>query len=384
MTTASRTLVLAAGGTGGHIFPAQALAQTLLERGFEPVLVTDRRGRDYEAAFAGISVHRIHAGGLAGGGALGRLRGVAELALGTIEAERLLQRLRPAAAVGFGGYPSVPTMLAALRRGIPTLIHEQNAVIGRANRLLAGHVSRIATSFESTRGLRAGQEAKVRLTGNPVRPEIAALRDVPLPSLHPEGDRNIVVIGGSQGASVFGRVVPDAVARLPEAMRARIRISQQCRKEDATHVACVYGQLGIRACVSTFFEDMPRRLRKAHLVIARAGASTVAELAAAGRPAILVPYPYATDDHQTANAQALESGGGAWLMLESLFNGQALADQLHDLLAHPVMLGTAAMCARAAGRPEAARHLAELAASLLPCNGNSDEVALRTTREAAA
>lgn len=384
MTVSSNTLVLAAGGTGGHVFPAQALARALLDSGFKPVLVTDRRGRGYEAAFEGIPVHRIHAGGLAGGSALGRLRGMAELALGTIEAERLLQRLRPAAVIGFGGYPSVPTMLAALRRGIPTLIHEQNAVIGRANRLLAGHVSRIATSFEPVRGLRAGQEAKVRLTGNPVRPEIAALRDVPLPSLHPEGERSILVIGGSQGASVFGRVVPDAIARLPEAMRARIRISQQCRKDDAAHVACAYGGMGVRACVSTFFEDMPRRLRNAHLVIARAGASTVAELAAAGRPAILVPYPYATDDHQTANAQALESGGGAWLMPEGLFNPEALADQLYDLLAHPVMLGTAAMCARAAGRPDAARQLAELAASLLPCNGNSDEIAARTTREVAA
>lgn len=384
MSALSNTLVLAAGGTGGHVFPAQALARALLDRGFAPVLVTDRRGRDYEDAFADIPIHRVHAGGLAGGGALGRLRGMAELALGTIEAERLLRRLHPAAAIGFGGYPSVPTMLAALRRGVPTLIHEQNAVIGRANRLLAGHVSRIATSFDPVRGLRPGQLAKVRLTGNPVRPEIAALRDVPLPSLHPEGERRIVVIGGSQGASVFARVVPDAIARLPETMRARIRISQQCRKEDAVHVAGVYGGMGVRACVSTFFEDMPRRLRNAHLVIARAGASTVAELAAAGRPAILVPYPHATDDHQTANAEALESGGGAWLMAEGLFAPDALADQLHDLLAHPVMLGTAAMCARAAGRPDAARQLADLAASLLPCNGNSDEGAAPTTKEAAA
>ncbi|MBT6117438.1 MAG: undecaprenyldiphospho-muramoylpentapeptide beta-N-acetylglucosaminyltransferase [Rhodospirillaceae bacterium] len=380
----SRAIALAAGGTGGHIFPAQALARALLDRGLKPVLITDRRGSGYEAAFENIPVFRIHAGGIAGGGALGRLRGMAELALGTIEAERLLQRLRPVAAIGFGGYPSVPTMLAALRRGIPTLIHEQNAVIGRANRLLAGRVSRIATSFEAVRGLKPEHQAKIRLTGNPVRPAIVALRDMPMPSLHPEGERRIVVIGGSQGASVFGRVVPDAVSRLPEAMRARIRISQQCRKEDAARVACAYGRMGVRACISTFFEDMPRRLRDAHLVIARAGASTVAELAVAGRPAVLVPYPFATDDHQTANAAALDAAGGAWLMPEPVFGPKPLTDQLHDLLAHPVMLGTAAMCARASGRPDATERLAELAASLLPSNGNQDEIASTVAREAAA
>lgn len=384
MTTPSNTLVLAAGGTGGHIFPAQALAQELLDRRFEPVLVTDRRGRGYERAFGGIPVYRIHAGGLAGGRPLGRLRGVAELAIGLVEAERLLHKLRPAAAIGFGGYASVPTMLAALRRGIPTLIHEQNAVLGRANRLLATRVSHIATSFEAVRGLADGQAAKLRLTGNPVRPAIAALRDVPMPSLHPEGERFIVVIGGSQGATVFGRVVPEAIARLPEIMRKRIRISQQCRKEDAARVACAYGRMGVQACISTFFDDMPERLRAAHLVIARSGASTVAELAAAGRPAVLVPYPFATDDHQTANAEALDAGGGAWLMPESAFDPPALADRLHDLLAHPVMLGTAAMCARAAGRPGAAAQLADLVAALMPSNGNCRELGSRPAREAAA
>jgi UDP-N-acetylglucosamine--N-acetylmuramyl-(pentapeptide) pyrophosphoryl-undecaprenol N-acetylglucosamine transferase len=365
-----KRIVLAAGGTGGHMFPAEALAQELAARGHQLILITDRRGARLSGEFRGIETHHIHASGLAGGRGLGRLRGVAELALGLLEAERILHRLNPDAAIGFGGYPSLPTMLAAVRRGIPTVIHEQNAILGRANRLLAPRVTRIATSFDDVRGIKASAAAKVRLTGNPVRAPIAALSHRPYPALPVDGSRRLVVLGGSQGASVFGRVVPEAIARLPETLRCKLSIRQQCRPEDLSAVAATYARLGVKACLAAFFDDVPALLSGAHLVVSRAGASTIAELTAAGRPSILVPYPYATEDHQTANARILDRSGAAWPIAEPDFTPDRLAGLLVDILTHPVMLGTAAMCARAAGTPSAARGLADLAAAILPSNGN--------------
>lgn len=371
----AKRIVLAAGGTGGHIFPAEALAQELATRGHQLILITDRRGARLGGEFRAVETHHIHAGGIASGSAFGRLRGVAEIALGLLEVERILRRLNPDAAIGFGGYPSVPTMLAAVRRGIPTIIHEQNAVLGRANRLLAPRVTRIATSFDEVRGIKAGDAAKVRITGNPVRARIAALAHRPYPTLPTDGSRRLVVLGGSQGASVFGRVVPDAIARLPEPIRRHLSIRQQCRPEDLSAVASAYARIGVKACLATFFDDVPSLLAGAHLVVSRAGASTIAELTAAGRPSVLVPYPYATEDHQTANARNLDRTGAAWLIPEPEFTPARLATLLADILGNPVMLGTAAMCARAAGTPGAARGLADLAAALLPSNGNCGEFA---------
>jgi UDP-N-acetylglucosamine--N-acetylmuramyl-(pentapeptide) pyrophosphoryl-undecaprenol N-acetylglucosamine transferase len=358
-------VVLAAGGTGGHLFPAEALAADLESRGCEITLFTDRRGAAFGAATDAVETRRISARPVSGG-ALARLAGVADLARGTIEAALLLRRLRPAVAVGFGGYASVPTMLAAAQARIPTVIHEQNAVLGRANRLLAARVSLIATSFTEVARVRASHRHKVTRTGNPVRPAIAALAGQPYPPTEPDLSLRLLVTGGSQGAGVFSTVVPEAVARLPEPLRTRLKISQQCRCKDLAQVCRAYRALGVEAELAPFFDDLPDRLAAAHLVVCRAGASTVAELTAAGRPAILVPYPFATDDHQTANACAVERGGGAWLIPQQTFTGAALAERLVSLFAAPASLIRAARAAREMGLPDASARLSAMVMGLVP------------------
>ncbi len=357
-------IVLAAGGTGGHVFPAEALASELLERGHALVLVTDRRGQAYGGTLGRLDTHRIAAGGIAGRGPLAKARAVAELGVGVLQARALLARLRPAAVVGFGGYASVPTMVAATLLGLPTAIHEQNAVLGRANRLLAGRVRRIATSYAQVAHVDHRLAAKVVRTGMPVRAAIAALRDQPPPRLDEAGPIRLLVLGGSQGARALSEVVPSALAALPEELRRRLSVSQQCRPEDLDAVRAAYAGSGVDANLDSFFHDIPERMAASHLVIARSGASTVAELTTLGRPAILVPYPHATDDHQTANAHAVDDCGGAWLMPQDSFTADALAARLAALLAQPGTLARAAECARAAGRPDAAQLLADLVAQL--------------------
>lgn len=351
-------MLLAAGGTGGHLFPAQALAAELERRGRRLVFVTDRRAANYGAALAGAEIHIVRSASPAGG-LFRKAQAALAILLGTLEARRILRRIKPAAAVGFGGYPSVPALLAARGLGLPTVIHEQNAVLGRANRLLAGRVRAVATAFVSTAGLAIPHERIVH-TGNPVRPAIAALAQARYAP--PEEGRPIalLVLGGSQGAQIFGRVVPEAVALLPEPLKARLRIVQQCRPEDLTLAENRYRAAGVAAELSRFIEDVASALEDAHLVIARAGASTVAELAAAGRPALLVPYPFAADDHQSANARALEAVGGAWLVPQPAFTAEALAQKLDRLLNAPAELARAATAARLMGRPDAAQALADL------------------------
>jgi UDP-N-acetylglucosamine--N-acetylmuramyl-(pentapeptide) pyrophosphoryl-undecaprenol N-acetylglucosamine transferase len=356
--------LLAAGGTGGHVFPAEALAQSLMERGWRLGLVTDRRGHAYGGTLGSIETFRIAAGGIAGRGMLSKLRGVAELGLGVIQARTLLKRERPAVVVGFGGYASVPTMVAATMLGIPTIIHEQNAVLGRANRLLAGRVKRIATSYANVLHVDEAWLPKLTHTGMPVRANIAALRDAPFPALDDNQTINLLVLGGSQGARILSEVIPAALARLPAPLRARLRVAQQCRPEDLDAVRAAYAAAGIDATLESFFADVPERLVAAHLVIARSGASTMAELTALGRPAILVPYPHAIDDHQTANARAVDEAGGGWLMPQPAFTPEALASRLESLFTQPGTLARAAGCARAAGRPDAAARLADLVAAL--------------------
>ncbi|HEX7966832.1 MAG TPA: undecaprenyldiphospho-muramoylpentapeptide beta-N-acetylglucosaminyltransferase [Stellaceae bacterium] len=355
----SGPIILAAGGTGGHMFPAEALARELLARGRRVTLVTDRRGQAWGDRLPGVDLHRIRAGRF-GAGLVSKVVAVAELALGTIEAGRLLRSLSPAAAVGFGGYPSVPTMLAASRLGVPTLLHEQNAILGRANRLLAPRVRRIATSFAEVGAVRDADRARLVETGNPVRPAITALRGTPYPALAEDGPFQILVLGGSQGARVLSEVIPAACARLPEALRRRLRLMQQARAEDVEAVRRAHASSGVAAELATFFDDVPARLARAHLVISRSGASTVAELAMIGRPAILVPFLHAADDHQTANARALESAGGAWVMPHAAFTPEALAERLVGLMNAPPLLARAAAAAHALGRPDAARALADL------------------------
>ncbi|CAA7622956.1 undecaprenyldiphospho-muramoylpentapeptide beta-N-acetylglucosaminyltransferase [Magnetospirillum sp. SS-4] len=367
MTTSSPPplIALAAGGTGGHVFPAEALAGILLERGYRLALITDRRGAAYGGTLGRLETHRIRAGGIAGRGALSKLRAVAELGLGVLQARSLLKRIRPAAVIGFGGYASIPGMVAAVAAGIPTAIHEQNAVLGRANRLLASRVGRIATSFAEVSHVDPRLLPKLVHIGMPVRAAVAALRDAPYPPLDGDGPIQLLVLGGSQGARVLSEVVPAALAQLPAALRLRIRIAQQCRPEDLDGVARAYEGAGIACTLQSFFADVPERLTAAHLVIARAGASTVAELTALGRPAILVPYPFAIDDHQTANAHAIENNGGAWLMDQAGFTAEALAARLGSLFSQPGILARTAGCAARAGRPDAAERLADLVAGLI-------------------
>lgn len=371
MSAAARSLiVLAAGGTGGHMFPAEALAAELLGRGFDLALITDRRGGSFRGALATVPTHRIRAGGIAGKSFAARLKSAPELAIGTFQARRLLRALKPGAVIGFGGYASVPTVLAAGFTGFKTAIHEQNAILGRANRLLASRVRRIATSFEHSQGVSAEAGARLVHTGMPVRPAIAAARERPYPALVGDGPVRLLVLGGSQGARVLSEVVPAAVARLGEGLRRRLHVAQQCRPEDLNGVRAAYGVLGAAVELATFFDDVPDRLATAHLLVARAGASTVAELTAVGRPAILVPYPFAIDDHQTANAHAIDEAGAGWLMPQPAFTPEALAARLESLFAVPVILEKAAACARAAGRPDAARRLADMVSALVSSNGD--------------
>ncbi len=361
----SPLILLTAGGTGGHVFPAEALAAELLAQGHRLALVTDRRGQAYGGTLGSLATHRIRAGGLAGRGLGARLGALGELGIGFLQARRLLRRLRPAAVVGFGGYASVPAMLAAATVGTPTLLHEQNAVLGRANRLLAPRVSRIATSYPEVAHLSASWHGKVTQTGMPVRGAALAWRGHPYPSLVADGPLRLLVLGGSQGARILSEVVPAALARLPEVLRRRIELSQQCRPEDLEAVRRSYGETGIRATLESFFHDAPERMAESHLVIARAGASTVAELTALGRPSILVPYPHAIDDHQTANAHAIDEAGGGWLIPQAAFTADSLAARLESLFALPGSLTKAAACAHAAGAPDAAERLAALVTSLI-------------------
>jgi UDP-N-acetylglucosamine--N-acetylmuramyl-(pentapeptide) pyrophosphoryl-undecaprenol N-acetylglucosamine transferase len=356
--------VLAAGGTGGHLFPAEAVARILVGSGSEVHLFTDRRMDAFAETVPGVTVNQVHAGRI-GGGAFRTAAGLVELAVGFIEAHRRLRRLAPAAVVGFGGYPSVPTMLAATRLGLPTLIHEQNVVLGRANRLLASRVRRIATGFAVTVGLRPADESRAIHTGNPVRAAIHAVGALPYVPPATGEPVELLVVGGSQGARFFGEIVPAAFAELPSELRSRLRLSQQARPEDVAEVAATLQTLGVAAEVKTFFDDMPERLARAHLVICRAGASTLSELAVAGRPAILVPYPYAADDHQTANARVFDKEGAGWRVAQKDLTPAGLADRLVDLLSDPAGLLAAAGAARRLARDDAAEHLAGLVQSLV-------------------
>lgn len=369
MSVRNSLVVLAAGGTGGHVFPAEALAAELAGRGCRLAAITDRHGGAWQGALGEVETHRIRASGMAGKSFAARLQSAPALAVGAWQARGLLKRLRPDAVVGFGGYASVPTMLAACLGGYRTAIHEQNAVLGRANRLLAPRVDRIATSFERSDGLPAEARTKVIHTGMPVRAAVAAVGERPYPPLVADGPISLLVLGGSQGAHVFSDVVPAALGLVEKGLRGRVRIAQQCRAEDMESTRSAYAALGIDADLRPFFEDLPDRLRAAHLLIGRAGASTVAEILIAGLPAILVPYPFAIDDHQTRNAQAVDNAGAGWLMPERTFTASALAARLDSLLGLPAILERASICAKAAGTPDAAERLADMVCRLLDDNG---------------
>jgi UDP-N-acetylglucosamine--N-acetylmuramyl-(pentapeptide) pyrophosphoryl-undecaprenol N-acetylglucosamine transferase len=362
-------IVIVAGGTGGHFFPAEALASEFLARGRRIVLLCDARSAGLRSAvFAGHERFIIAGAGIAGRGVLRGALAVAALARGVVQARGILARLDVGAVVAFGGYPSVAPVLAARLLGrwsrggrAPVILHEQNAVLGRANRFLAKHATALALSFAATE--RVPEVAATVLTGNPVRPAIAALGEADYTP--PTDIVRLLVLGGSLGARVFSDVVPDAVALLSPALRARLSIVQQCRAEDLDRVRAAYARCGVAAELSAFFPDVTDRLAAAHLVISRAGASSVAELAVAGRPAILVPLPGAIDDHQSANARALVAARGASAIAQRDLTPSLLAEQLALLLDEPDMLAHAAHAARTVARPDATARLADLVESLV-------------------
>ncbi len=359
-------ILLAAGGTGGHMFPAEALARALLQRGLRVELATDERGQGFGDRLPQVIVHRIASGGVAGKGLVAKLRNLLRLGLGVLQSRRLMRRLDPAVVVGFGGYPSVPPLWAAQREEVPTILQGQNAGMGRANRFLAPRATRLALGFEQVKFADRVPASRRVVTGNPVRSEISALAEIPYAAPSAGAPVNLFVVGGSLGARVFAKVVPDAIGLLPPALRDRLHIAQQVRAEDFAQVSETYRALGMPVELRAFFDDVPARLAAAHLLVCRAGASTVSELAAAGRPAILVPLPNSIDDHQMANARALEAAGGGWVLPEDLFSSTALAAKLQAALERPDMLQSAADSARRAGRRDAAERLADLVVELLP------------------
>lgn len=359
---ASRHYVLAAGGTGGHILPAFALAQELERRGHHVALVTDARGAAIPGKPEALTAHILPAGRL-GGGPLGYLRAAKAIWEGRRMALRLFESFAPSCVVGFGGYPALPGLLAATSAKIPTVIHEQNAVLGRVNRFLAGRVDAIATSYKDVHRLDPKYASKVHLVGNPVRPEVLSLRDEPYPVFTEDGLFRVLVTGGSQGASVLSEVVPDGLAMLPPNLRHRLQVTQQCRAEDLDAARKRYAEHGIPAELGTYFEDMASRLADAHLFIGRAGASTIAELTAAGRPAILVPLPIATDDHQAWNVREMVAAGGARAIRQNGFTAKELAKQIQAMAQRPDTLANAAHGAWNCGLPQAVRDLADLVES---------------------
>jgi UDP-N-acetylglucosamine--N-acetylmuramyl-(pentapeptide) pyrophosphoryl-undecaprenol N-acetylglucosamine transferase len=353
-------VLVVAGGTGGHLFPAEALAVALGERGVAVDLATDERATRYGGKFPARATHLIPSETFRSRSPLAVARTGAILGQGLAKSWLLLGRLRPAAVIGFGGYPTIPPVLAARMRGIPSLIHEQNAVMGRANRLLAPRVSAIAAGFPGVSDADPRLAAKTTLTGNPVRPAVAAAAQIPYPALDPAGPLRLVVFGGSQGARIFADTVPPAIEQVDPAIRSKLALVQQARDEDLERVRHAYARLSVAAEVAPFFPDLPARIAAAHLVVSRAGASTVAELSAIGRPAIVVPLPHALDQDQLANAMVLMKAGGALLLRQDDLSPARLAAELSALAGDAARLCTMAAAARSVGSIDAAGRLAEL------------------------
>ena len=361
--------MLAAGGTGGHLFPAYALAEELARRGITIDLVTDHRGDRYGSDFPARHTYQVPSATLGGKSPVALARTGFTLARGLIAARSLLKKVRPRAIVGFGGYPSFPPLLAAASLRIPSALHEQNAVLGRANRMLAKRVTAVATSFDKVKLLDAGLMAKVRVTGNPVRDAVIAQTARPYPALGPDTLLLLLVFGGSQGARYFSDTVPPALATLAPELRRRLSVVQQVREEDIDRVRAAYSGAGIKADVQPFFKNLPEVMAASHLVIARSGASSVAELAAIGRPSILVPLPHALDNDQLQNATRLAESGGAWCIEQKNLSPERLGQEITRLAADPGRLSKAAAAAKAQGRPDAVKRLADLVEELIGKKG---------------
>ncbi len=361
-------VLLAAGGTGGHLFPAEALAEALGKRGITVDLATDDRAERYGKKFPARQIHVIASETVRGRNPIALARTAALIGVGTVQALRLVGRLKPAAVVGFGGYPTVPPVLAATLRRIPALIHEQNAVMGRANRFLAARVDAIATSFAGVLAREPSLDAKATRTGNPVRPAVTAAAMTPYDAPEPAGPLRLLAFGGSQGARIMSDIVPAAVERLEPHLQMRLAVVQQAREEDVARVKETYARAQVAADVAPFFTDLPARIAAAHLVVARSGASTVAELAAIGRPAVLVPLPHALDQDQAANAGVLERAGGALRLKQDDFTPDRLAAEISALASAPQKLVAMAQAARSEGALDAAERLADLVVGIIGRN----------------
>lgn len=354
-----KTILLAAGGTGGHLFPAEALAAELLARGHKVIIVTDKRGNAFKSLGDRVRIETVRAGYMRAG-VIAKVKALADIGLGILQSALLLRKVKPDLIVGFGGYPSFPAVFAGQHLGIPTVLHEQNAVLGKANVWLSDKADRIAAALPDTKGVSTANKGKLVLTGNPVRGDIVSVRDAAYAPPSPAGDFNVFITGGSQAAKVFSDVVPEAVGLLPEGVRRRINIVHQCRESDIDAAAEKYRKAGVRAEIKSFFNDMAARLRDCHLFIGRSGASTVAEIAVTGRPAIFVPYPGHQDMQQKHNADTVAGNGGGWVMMQDGFTPGALAQKLEELAGSPTALAQAAERAKACGNPQAAQNLADL------------------------
>lgn len=369
---AEMTVALMAGGTGGHMVPAYTLALELRRRGHRTLLLTDDRGASVPALFRPEDCIILKSGHMTGG-LLTKAGAIARILRNILIARRILQRARPDIAIGFGGYPALAGLLAARSLGIPICLHEQNAVLGRVNRLLGRVAAAIALSFPETQRLPASLRPRGLVTGNPVRPEVARLARTPYPRLDEEHMLRLLVVGGSLGARVLSDVAPDGLALLPPHLKRRLQVTQQCRAEDIERVRRRYQDAGIAAELSVYLKDLPERLQWTHLVISRAGASTLAELSAAGRPGIFVPLPIATDDHQSVNARIFADQGAGWLIAETDFSPSTLAKAVQRLALDPARLVEAAEKARLLGAPDAASALADMIEELSASNTASHE-----------
>ncbi len=367
----SARVMIAAGGTGGHLIPALCVAGELVRRGHHVTAVTDRRGAALAHRISDIPVRQVRAASPSGRSAFGRVAAGFTMLAGCAGALRLIHAGKPAVVAGFGGYPTIPPLAVAQLLGLPVLIHEQNAVLGRANRFLAPRARVVATSFAGTQPAAARRTVAV---GVPVRDAIAALSRVAYRPPGPAGHVNLLVVGGSQGAGLFGTLLPAAGQCLDGSLLRRLKVVQQCREEDVERTAAAWRALGVTATVAPFFEDMAGHLARAHLVVARAGASTIAELAVSGRPSVLVPFAGAADDHQTANADVVVGAGGGWLVDEREADARSLAAHLDSLLTSPAALARAAGNVRRLARTDAAAALAEAIENLAAGNGRACRV----------
>jgi len=355
-------ILLSAGGTGGHLFPAEALAAELAQRGFEPHLVTDERARRFVSYFHDEHIHLVQSATIAGKNPWRWFCSSWRLFCGLRQSRRLLKTLKPRLVIGFGGYPSLPPLYVATRLNLPTLIHEQNTVMGRANRFLSGRVRAIAAGFPLPQG---HHRTKTTVTGNPLREAAIKAAQIPYQSASMGEAFHLLIFGGSQGASVFSSLIPAALGLLDDERRARLHVVQQVRAQELHEVQRLYEALHIHAEIAPFFNDMARRIAAAQLIIARSGGSTVAEIAAIGRPALLVPYPGALDHDQAENAKTLSESGGAIIFAQHDLTPQILAEFLVTALDNPSMLSKMAEQARQSGQPQATARLADLVEKLI-------------------